>query len=90
MGTADPGLPHGRPRAASPPTGGAGCRSFRRTASRPAGWKPENLRWLLARLGPVSLGEFGAHLGIAARRCCTIRGGFQPAARAELFRIWTR
>jgi hypothetical protein len=45
------------------------------------GWQPANLRWLLARLGPVSISEFGAHLGIPASAVHD-RGGFHEATRA--------
>src|SRR5205823_890264 len=44
-------------------------------------WQPANLRWLLVRIGPVSIGEFGAHLGISAAVVHN-RGGFHEAVRA--------
>ncbi|MFJ4689455.1 hypothetical protein [Streptomyces sp. NPDC088789] len=45
------------------------------------GWKPGNLRWLLARVGPVSVSEFGRHLGVSAALVHK-RGGFHDATRA--------
>ncbi|WP_432190575.1 hypothetical protein [Streptomyces sp. Tue6028] len=45
------------------------------------GWQPGNLRWLLARVGPVSIGEFGRHLGVSTVVVHN-RGGFHDAARA--------
>lgn len=45
------------------------------------GWEPANLRWLLARIGPVSISEFGAQLGISAAVVHN-RGGFHEAIRA--------
>ncbi|MFK0258669.1 hypothetical protein [Streptomyces sp. NPDC090445] len=45
------------------------------------GWTPENLRRLLAELGPVSIGEFGRNLGISAAVVHN-RGGFHEAVRA--------
>ncbi|WP_411574800.1 hypothetical protein [Streptomyces fradiae] len=45
------------------------------------GWKPGNLRWLLARVGPVSISEFGRHLGVSAALVHK-RGGFHDATRA--------
>ncbi|MYV94251.1 hypothetical protein [Streptomyces sp. SID1034] len=45
------------------------------------GWKPGNLRWLLARVGPVSISEFGQHLGTSAAVVHN-RGGFHDATRA--------
>ncbi|MET9882901.1 hypothetical protein ABZZ20_06985 [Streptomyces sp. NPDC006430] len=45
------------------------------------GWKPGNLRWLLARVGPVSIGEFGQHLEVSAA-VVRNRGGFHDATRA--------
>ncbi|MFI6859606.1 hypothetical protein ACIBKZ_06810 [Streptomyces sp. NPDC050421] len=45
------------------------------------GWTPGNLRWLLARVGPVSIGEFGRHLDISAA-VVRNRGGFHDATRA--------
>jgi hypothetical protein len=45
------------------------------------GWQPGNLRWLLARVGPVSIGDFGRHLGISAAVVHN-RGGFHDATRA--------
>jgi hypothetical protein len=47
----------------------------------PGRWQPANLRWLLARIGPVSISEFGAHLGISAAVVHN-RGGFHQAVRA--------
>jgi hypothetical protein len=47
---------------------------------RTGGWMPANLRWLLARLGPVSTGEFGAELG-CTRGAVHQRGGFPQASR---------
>jgi hypothetical protein len=51
---------------------------------RQAGWAPENVRWLLTRLGPVTGREVGAHLGVSGWTVLHSRGGL-PAARAELF-----
>jgi hypothetical protein len=48
---------------------------------REGGWQPGSLRWLLARVGPVSIGEFGSHLGISAAVVHN-RGGFHDATRA--------
>ncbi|MET9618965.1 hypothetical protein [Kitasatospora indigofera] len=45
------------------------------------GWKPDNLRWLLARVGPVSISEFGGHLGVSVPLVHK-RGGFHDAIRA--------
>ncbi|WP_433322863.1 hypothetical protein [Dactylosporangium sp. CA-139066] len=45
------------------------------------GWEPANLRWLLARIGPVSIHEFGAHLGVSST-VVHRRGGFHDASRA--------
>ncbi|MER6363811.1 hypothetical protein [Kitasatospora sp. NPDC001527] len=45
------------------------------------GWKPENLCWLLAGLGPVGIGEFGRSLGVSAA-VVHKRGGFHDAVRA--------
>ncbi len=47
------------------------------------GWTPANLRWLLARLGPVSAGEFGAELG-CTQGAVQQRGGF-PQANSDMF-----
>ncbi|MGW1287174.1 hypothetical protein ACWD4N_26625 [Streptomyces sp. NPDC002586] len=65
----------------------AHCQALR-VASRgqhPAegGWKPENLRWLLARLGPVTTAEFGEELG-CTKGAIWQRGGFLQAS-AEVF-----
>ncbi|MBL3802969.1 hypothetical protein ICN76_000115 [Streptomyces sp. BRB081] len=45
------------------------------------GWEPGNLRWLLARVGPVSISEFGRHLEVSAAVVHN-RGGFHDATRA--------
>jgi hypothetical protein len=45
------------------------------------GWQPANLHWLLGRIGPVSINEFAAHLGISAAVVHN-RGGFHEAIRA--------
>ncbi|HUY46003.1 MAG TPA: hypothetical protein VMV92_09795 [Streptosporangiaceae bacterium] len=50
---------------------------------RAGGWTPENLRWLLARLGPVSSTEFGAEVG-CTQGAVQQRGGFAQAS-AEMF-----
>lgn len=50
---------------------------------RVGGWRPENLRWLLARLGPVSSTDFGAEVG-ATQAAVQQRGGFAQAS-AEMF-----
>jgi hypothetical protein len=47
------------------------------------GWSAASLRWLLARLGPVSTPEFGQALGISAQ-VVNRRGGFLDAVR-DLF-----
>lgn len=44
-------------------------------------WQPANLHWLLTRIGPVSINEFAAHLGISAAVVHN-RGGFHEAIRA--------
>src|SRR6266702_4012283 len=44
------------------------------------GWTPANLRWLLARAGPVSSAQFGAMLG-CTRSAVQQRGGFASAIR---------
>ncbi|MGH3121275.1 MAG: hypothetical protein ACRDND_09680 [Streptosporangiaceae bacterium] len=44
------------------------------------GWTPANLRWLLARTGPVSSSEFGGQLG-CTRSAVQQRGGFAGAVR---------
>ena len=44
----------------------------------PGRWQPADLHWLLARLGPVSTSEFGAHLGISDA-VVRNRGGFRDA-----------
>ncbi|PZS36842.1 MAG: hypothetical protein DLM62_21315 [Pseudonocardiales bacterium] len=44
------------------------------------GWTPANLRWLLARLGPVRSEDFGAEVG-ATRAAVWQRGGFGQASR---------
>jgi hypothetical protein len=48
-----------------------------------AGWSDGNLRWLLARHGPLSTAQVAAHLGM----CCSwiVRHGGTGAAFAELF-----
>ncbi|MGY3064559.1 hypothetical protein ACVWZD_008881 [Streptomyces sp. TE3672] len=48
---------------------------------REGGWQPGNLRWLLARVGPVSISEFGGHLDISAAVVHN-RGGFHDAIQA--------
>ncbi|MFD7534654.1 hypothetical protein [Streptomyces sp. NPDC059819] len=45
------------------------------------GWKPGNLRWLLARVGPVSISDFGQDLDVSAAVVHN-RGGFHDATRA--------
>jgi hypothetical protein len=47
------------------------------------GWKPENVRWLLARLGPVSAARFGEETG-CTESAIWQRGGFMQAS-ADLF-----
>ncbi|MEU5340117.1 hypothetical protein AB0H18_04595 [Streptomyces sp. NPDC020766] len=44
------------------------------------GWEAENLRWLLASIGPVSISEFGRSIGISAAVVHN-RGGFHDAVR---------
>ncbi len=44
------------------------------------GWTPANLRWLLARLGPVSTAQFGAELG-CTQSAVQQRGGLLQASR---------
>jgi hypothetical protein len=51
---------------------------------REDGWTPENARWLLTRLGPVTARQAGAYLGVSGWTVLNSRGGL-PAARAELF-----
>ena len=51
---------------------------------RNAGWTPDNVRWLLARLGPVTGRQVGAYLGVSGWTVLHSWGGL-PAARAELF-----
>ncbi|MGW2543774.1 hypothetical protein ACWC5I_23570 [Kitasatospora sp. NPDC001574] len=48
---------------------------------REGGWKPGNLRWLLARAGPVSISEFGQYADVSAAVVHN-RGGFHDATRA--------
>jgi hypothetical protein len=48
-----------------------------------AGWTPDNVRWLLARLGPVSTRVFAEQLG-CTQAAVQQRGGFPQASR-ELF-----
>lgn len=50
---------------------------------REGGWTPENLRWLLARLGPVSSRDFGVEAG-CSQGAVQQRGGFWQAS-AEMF-----
>ena len=50
---------------------------------RESGWTPENLRWLLARIGPVGLVAFGEHLG-CSHNVVQQRGGVLDASR-DLF-----
>ncbi len=50
---------------------------------REGGWRLDNLRWLLVRAGPRTLGQVAAHVGITASAALQ-RGGFVQA-RAELF-----
>lgn len=47
------------------------------------GWTPANLRWLLARLGPVSTADFSAEVG-CTKGTVQRRGGFAQAS-AEMF-----
>ncbi len=47
------------------------------------GWSPENLRWLLARVGPVGVVGFGQHLG-CSENVVRQRGGVIEASR-DLF-----
>jgi hypothetical protein len=47
------------------------------------GWTPANLRWLLARLGPVSTEAFAAELG-CTQGAVQQRGGF-PQASLDMF-----
>jgi len=47
------------------------------------GWTPENLRWLLARTGPVGIVAFGEHLG-CSENVVRQRGGVLEASR-DLF-----
>ncbi|MGH9061096.1 MAG: hypothetical protein ACRDZY_16530, partial [Acidimicrobiales bacterium] len=47
------------------------------------GWSKENLRWLLARVGPVGIVGFGEHLG-CSKHVVRQRGGVLEASR-ELF-----
>ena len=47
------------------------------------GWGPANLRWLLARLGPVSTTDFAAELG-STLGAVQQRGGF-PQASSDMF-----
>ncbi len=51
---------------------------------REGGWTPDNVRWLLTRLGPVTGRQAGAYLGVSGWTVLNSRGGL-PAARAELF-----
>ncbi len=45
------------------------------------GWNGDNLRWLLARSGPSTLAQVGAHVGIS-KGIAARRGGFGEASRA--------
>ena len=47
------------------------------------GWNPDNLRWLLARVGPVGAAGFGQQLG-CSEHAVRQRGGFLDASR-DLF-----
>lgn len=51
---------------------------------REAGWTPDNVRWLLTRLGPATGQEVAEHIGLSRWTVLNHRGGL-PAARAELF-----
>ncbi|MDJ0347498.1 hypothetical protein QMK19_40615 [Streptomyces sp. H10-C2] len=48
-----------------------------------SGWEPDNVRWLLARLGPVTAARFGEELG-CSETAIWQRGGFMQAS-ADLF-----
>jgi hypothetical protein len=50
---------------------------------RAGGWRAENLRWLLARLGPVTSTDFGVEVG-CTQGAVQQRGGFCQAS-AEMF-----
>lgn len=50
---------------------------------RVGGWTPENVRWLLARAGPLSSTDFGAEVG-CTQGAVQQRGGFAQAS-AEMF-----
>jgi hypothetical protein len=50
---------------------------------RDGGWSEDNLRWLLARVGPVGVVVFGQHLG-CSEHVVRQRGGFLEASR-DLF-----
>ncbi|MEV0136386.1 hypothetical protein AB0H83_49190 [Dactylosporangium sp. NPDC050688] len=50
---------------------------------REHGWSAENLRWLLARIGPVGIAAFGQHLG-CSDNVIRQRGGVLEASR-DLF-----
>jgi hypothetical protein len=51
---------------------------------RQGGWTPENVRWLLTQLGPVTGRQAGAYLGVSGWTVLHSWGGL-PAAREELF-----
>jgi hypothetical protein len=56
----------------------------RGTDPREAGWAPDNVRWLLTRVGPATGEQVAGHLGVCAWTVLHTRGGL-PAARTELF-----
>ncbi|KAA2262857.1 hypothetical protein F0L68_11585 [Solihabitans fulvus] len=51
---------------------------------REAGWSPDNVRWLLTHLGPVTGRRVGEHVGVCGWTVLHSWRGL-PAARAELF-----
>jgi hypothetical protein len=50
---------------------------------REGGWSEDNLRWLLARIGPAGIVAFGRHLG-CSEHVVRQRGGVLEASR-DLF-----
>ena len=54
---------------------------------REHGWSGDNLRWLLARTGPVGIVAFGEHLGCSENVVRQRGGVLEPAATCS--RAWT-
>ena len=81
VGTAYPGLPRDRRRVVRRAQACPGRSGGRHP--REHGWSEDNLRWLLARAGPVGIVAFGQHLG-CSDNVVRQRGGVLEASR-DLF-----